>query len=89
MEGKWIGLTLAFLVGNVFMWFVLGQEYTAWSIRTRNKMHYFVLRWKGFLDRADRADEIAEDVVRWLRPLGLLAYNGFLVYLAIETYHMR
>jgi hypothetical protein len=83
MPEKWKGLLIVFAVVNLFALLLTSREYTAWNIRTRSKMAYFVLRRDKDRRRADEADELAEGVVRWLRPSVLVALNLFLAYLAV------
>jgi hypothetical protein len=81
MSGHWIFPVVAFAMLNGFVYVFLGQAYTAWSIRLRNEAYYFLFRRPVNRERADKADEIAEGVVRWLRPVGFLIANAFWAYL--------
>ena len=86
MSGKWIGLVAGWLMLNGFALFASSHAYNAWTIRTRNRMYYFVLRREVNRERAARADEIAKDVVRWLRPLFFVAANVVWLLLAWQTF---
>jgi hypothetical protein len=89
MKGTWIGLIVAAVMMNVFALVVTSHFYTAWSIRVRNDGYYFLLRREVSRERAERADEIAEDVVRWLRPLGFTVVNVLRVLLAIRALYFK
>jgi len=65
----------ALLILNLLAAVIGSHAYTAWSIKTRNMMYYFFLRRPINLDRAERADEIADQVVVWLRPLIFVLIN--------------
>ncbi|RYG44222.1 hypothetical protein EON79_15340 [bacterium] len=80
-----LGVVLAGLMMNGFALIVGGRAYTAWSIRARNRMYYALLRREVNRQRAEEADRIAEDVVRWLRPLLLVLANALWITLAFKT----
>ncbi|CAN5636635.1 hypothetical protein BH11ARM2_BH11ARM2_36240 [soil metagenome] len=87
MRGEWIGLLLSGGMLNAFALFVGSQAYTAWSIRVRNEMYWFLLRRPVNRERADSADEIADGVVRWFRPLLLFLVNSAWLLLVWSTIH--
>jgi len=84
MTGELKAVILGFIIGNAWTLFLASQSYTEWSIRTRNQMYYQVLGRDINQERAERAGEIAEDVVKWLRPLLLCIFN-----LAVAVYVVK
>lgn len=88
MDGKWIGFILAGGLLNGFAMLISSVAYTAWSIRTRHRGYYFLFRREINLRKAEDAEELAEGVVKWLRPLCIVAANAFWVYLAVLTARM-
>lgn len=81
----WLAAIVPGLMMNGFVLLIAGQWYTAWTIRTRNRMYYALLGREVNRQRAENADEIARGVVRWLRPLLLLAANALWIYIVVRT----
>lgn len=88
LAGKWVGFALAAVLVNGFALLVSSVPYTAWSIRSRNRGYYLLFRREINRRRAEDAEEIAENVVKWLRPLCLILVNSLLVYVAILNVRM-
>jgi|GEM_PF-7029197 len=80
---------VVFLVLNLFAAAITSHAYTEWSIRTRNELYFFLLRRPRNRERADNADEIAEGVVRWLRPLGFVLANLLAGLIAFQELRSR
>ena len=82
-----ISLVLAFLMVNGMALLIGSQEYQAWTIGMRNRMYYAVLRRDVYRLKAERADELAESLVRWLRPVLLVIANLVWLLCLWQTVH--
>jgi hypothetical protein len=80
-------LIIAFLLLNGMALILAGPKYTAWTIRTRNRVLYALLHRKVSLGKAERADELAEPIVRWVRPVALIVANAVWVVCLWQTLH--
>lgn len=71
---------------NGLTYFLVSEDYTAWSIQTRNRLLHLIFRKDSFRIRADNAYDIAIDVVRWARPFALLSVNIGWILLVINRW---
>lgn len=75
---------LVLVIINLWTAFVTSVGYTAWSIRVRNEVWYFLLGKPENRYRADHSELIAEGVLRWFRPLMFAVMNvlgiAFVIY---------
>ena len=85
MSGAWISLALAWTMLNGFALVVGSRAYTAWSIRTRREMLSSLTGGSVHREESEDADATAARVVRWLRPLLLVAANLFWIFLLVTT----
>lgn len=87
MTGSRIGILVALILLNGMAAFISGQGYTAWSIRVRNGAWFLLLNRQINKERMERSHEIAERVVRWLRPLVFTLVNLGWLMVAINYWN--